>query len=44
MTNTYVTYEYFTISDMAYYCVMAAADQIEYGMSPKVYTLTSYSY
>jgi len=42
--DIYVTYEYFSISEIAYYCVMAAADQIEYDMEPQQYVLTSYSW
>lgn len=44
VAGTYVTYEYFPVSDIAYYCVMAIADQTEYGLSPQVYTVTSYNY
>jgi hypothetical protein len=42
--SMYMAYEYFAISDLAYYCVTAIADQTQYGLAPQVYTVTSYSY
>jgi hypothetical protein len=42
--SVYMTYEYFAIGDLAYYCVMAIADQTQHGLAPQVYTVTSYSY
>ena len=42
-SDVYVTCEYFSISEIAYYCVMAAADQVMYGLDPQAYELTPYS-
>ena len=42
-TSTSMSYEYFSISDIAYYSIMAVADQVEYGSYPQVYSVTSYS-
>jgi len=37
--NFQVTYEYFSIGDTAYYCLMAIADQMLYGTTPQYYTV-----
>jgi Transcriptional regulators len=41
---TYIVYEYYDISDVAYDCILAVVDQIEYYYSPQVYTVQSYGY
>lgn len=38
-----IWYSYYQISESAYFCVMAVADQLEYGREPSYYTVNPYT-
>ena len=42
--NTTIIFEYFHLSDISYYCVMAVGDKVEYKIKSQHYTIYPYSW